>query len=95
MPHVVGHIALRVFGFTLGTALLLSSVLLYEDEEGRIQSVLADAWQRSKDVRAASTKSWMHFIVSAASLTDQTLTAMFGSALTSRRFVLVSAACPS
>jgi uncharacterized membrane protein len=70
---------------------LAGSVLLYVDEEGRLQNALVDLWALSEKARETSSAHWTRFAAAAAFLTDRLLRDVLGRRLFGFRTVLGSA----
>lgn len=89
MPSVLqepGHVAAIVGGMFF----LYASILLYEDEHGRIQNTLERWWARLDDARYTAVSRQVAFTHEIASVENRALERLFGKSLFSFRALAVS-----
>jgi hypothetical protein len=89
MWHVV-HLLLRAVLHILGLFCLLTSLLLYTDEEGKIQNRLEDFWVRVDDYQRLALSRHAAFMVEVAKLETGLFDYLFGHKLISLQAVTIS-----
>jgi hypothetical protein len=82
--------SLRVFSGLLGASLLALSFLLYENEEGALQSKLEDIWIRMMDKSAHVLATHASFLGRVGLVTERLVQKVLGPNLLSRRVLGVS-----
>ena len=84
-------LVLHLLALILGSSCLYSAVFLYEDEQGRIQSILEDLWIRVNDRRQALVARHTLFMREVARLSASGFDRVFGKPLFSLQAATVSA----
>lgn len=90
IDKVITIIALKVAGGIIGVLLLYMSLFMYEDEEGKIQNRLEDAWLRVAIFRDKAMSAHVAVVHVAAETVSNLINRLFGSALISYRAAIVS-----
>jgi hypothetical protein len=89
MWHVL-HLIARPFEALLGVFCVLSAVVLYPDEEGKIQSKFEDFWIRVDDFKDLALTRHAVFMTQVAKLESILLDGVFGHKLISKRALTFS-----
>jgi len=84
-------IILRVLAISGGLISLYAAIFLYENEQGKIQSVLEDLWLRIEDRRQAFLSRHAAFMSEVARFTESGFDRLFGHKLLSLQSAAVSA----
>lgn len=90
MWHLV-HLIARPVEALLGVFCVLTAILLYPDEQGKIQSKFEDFWIRVDDFQNLALTRHAAFMTQVAKLETRLLDRIFGSQSISLQFVVVSA----
>jgi hypothetical protein len=89
MWHLL-HLLARPVEALLGLFCVVSAIVLYPDEEGKIQSKFEDFWVRVNDFQNLALTRHAAFMTQVAKLEARLLDRIFGSQLISLQFVFVS-----
>ncbi|MFI5070333.1 MAG: hypothetical protein ACHP8A_05535 [Terriglobales bacterium] len=92
MWHVL-HLIARPIEALLGLFCILTAIVLYPDEEGRIQSKLEDFWIRVDDFKNLALSRHAAFMTGVAKFETRFLDRVFGEKLFSIRAATVSLGC--
>jgi hypothetical protein len=92
MWHVL-HLIARPIEALIGVFCVLSAILLYPDQEGKIQSKFEDFWVRVDDFKNLALTRHAAFMTQVAKLETRLLDALFGHKLVSVRSIAVSICC--
>lgn len=92
MWHVV-HLVVRPFEVVIGVFCLVTAILLYPNQEGKIQSKLEDFWIRLDDYRRLAVSQNSMFLQDVAKLETRLLNRIFGDRLLSAQSIIVSICC--
>jgi hypothetical protein len=92
MWHLL-HLIARPIEVLLGLFCLLTAILLYPNQEGKIQSTLEDFWVRVDDYKNLALSKHAAFMTQLAKLETQFLDRVFGEKLFSIRAATVSLGC--
>jgi|HubBroStandDraft_5_1064220.scaffolds.fasta_scaffold86983_2 hypothetical protein len=92
MWHVL-HLIARPFEALLGVFCVLTAIVLYPDEEGKIQSKFEDFWIRVDDFKNAALTRHAAFMTGVANLETRLLDRVFGEKIFSARAIGASAFC--
>jgi len=92
MWHVL-HLIARPFEALLGLFCVLTAIVLYPNEEGKIQSKFEDFWIRIDDYQQLALSKHAAFMTQVAKLETRFLDRVFGDKLFSIRAVALSLAC--
>jgi hypothetical protein len=87
------HFVVRPAEVLSGVFCLITALLLYRDEEGRIQSVLEDFWITVDDYQKLALSRHAAFMQQVAKLETRFLDRIFGNKLVSLQSVVVSCCC--
>jgi hypothetical protein len=90
MWHLL-HVIARPLEALLGLFCVLTAIVLYPNEEGKIQSKFEDFWIRVDDFRNLALTRHAAFMTQVARLETRLLDRILGTQLISLQFVLVSA----
>jgi hypothetical protein len=89
MWHVL-HLIARPIAVLLGVFCVLTSVVLYPDEEGKLQSRFEDFWVRVDDYKLAALSQHTVFMRQVASLESSLFDSIFGEELFNEKSMAVS-----
>lgn len=92
MWHVL-HLIARPIEALLGVFCILSAIVLYPDEEGKIQSKFEDFWIRVDDLKDLALTRHAAFMTGVAKLETRLLDRVFGEKIFSARAIGASAFC--
>jgi hypothetical protein len=92
MWHVL-HLIARPFEALLGVFCIVTAVMLYPDEEGKIQSKFEDFWVRVDDFQSLALTRHAAFMTQVAKLETYFLDRVFGHKLISARAIGASLFC--
>lgn len=92
MWHVL-HLIARPIEVLLGLFCLLTAILLYPTDEGKIQSKLEDVWVRVDDYKLAALSKHTAFMKQVAQFETYLLNRLFGNRLISSQSIVVSLWC--
>jgi hypothetical protein len=84
------HTSLRIISFGAALACFYAALLLYPDEQGRIQNRLEEWWVAFDDRQRAALSKGATFMRGVATLADNGFTSVFGPALISFRSLAAS-----
>jgi hypothetical protein len=84
------HLIARPIEVLLGVFCVLTAIVLYPDEEGRIQSKFEDFWIRVDDFKNSALTRHAAFLTQVAKLETQFLNRLFGHKLISSQSIGVS-----
>jgi hypothetical protein len=87
------HFIVRPAEALLGVFCLVTAIVLYPNEEGRIQSRLEDFWMRLDDYRHVALSRHVIFLRNVAAIESQWLDYLFGQRLFSLQSFAGSASC--
>jgi hypothetical protein len=90
MSHLL-QIVVRLLALIIGIACVYVALFLYEDEQGKVQSVLEEFWIRISDFRKVAVSRTALFMRELADFTDSTFERFFGRKLLSLKSMAVSA----
>jgi hypothetical protein len=92
MWHLI-HLIARPIEALLGVFCVVTAIMLYPNEEGKIQSKFEDFWIRVDDFKNLALSRHAAFMTQVARLESRFLDAIFGHKLVSVRSVTVSICC--
>jgi hypothetical protein len=92
MWHVF-HLIARPIEALLGVFCVLTAIVLYPDEEGKIQSKFEDFWVRVDDIQNVVLSRHAVFMTQVAKLESRFLDSVFGEKLVSMQAFAVSCCC--
>jgi hypothetical protein len=92
MWHLL-HLIARPFEVLLGAFCVLSAIVLYPGEEGKIQSKFEDFWIRVDDFKDLALTRHAAFMTGVAKLETRLLDRVFGEKIFSARAIGASALC--
>jgi hypothetical protein len=92
MWHLIHLLAVSI-EFLLGIFCVLTAIVLYPDEEGKIQSKFEDFWVRVDDSKRLALSRHAAFMTQVAKLETRFLDRVFGTKLISRRALGISVCC--
>src|SRR5580692_537014 len=92
MWHVI-HLIARPIEALLGVFCVLTAIVLYPDEEGKIQSKFEDFWVRVDDIQNVALSRHAVFMTQVAKLESRFLDSAFGEKLVSMQAFAVSCCC--
>ena len=87
------HLLLRLLEALLGIFCLVTAILLYPSEDGKIRSALEDFWVRVDDYKRLALSRHAAFMTQVAQMETRVLDGVFGHKLFSRRAIAISALC--
>jgi hypothetical protein len=89
MWHVL-HLIARPIEVLLGVFCVLTAIVLYPDEEGKLQSRLEDFWVRVDDYKLAALSQHTVFMRQVASLESSVFDSIFGKELFTEKSLAIS-----
>jgi hypothetical protein len=89
MRHVI-HLVAVTLEFLLGVFCILTAIILYPGEEGRIQSKFEDLWIRVHDYQKLALSKHALFMTQVAKLETHIFDRLFGNKLISGHALVVS-----
>jgi len=92
MWHLIHLVAVPI-AFLLGLFCVLTAIVLYPGEEGKIQSKLEDFWIRVDDLKHAALSRHTTFMIEVSKLETKLLDTFFGKDVVSGQLICVSFAC--